>query len=263
VSDGSLSATGLVSLTVAPVNDPPVAQGESYVLGASGTLTVPAPGILLNDTDVDGDSLGVVLVAPPTQGTLVLSTNGGFSYTPTNHFNGTDSFTYRASDGLTNSALATATITVSNEFRIVSLAKTNASATATWTSIAGRMYQLQYTDDLKSTNWHSASAGVLATGSLTAETNATGNAAQRFYRVKLLSTAPAPEIQSIRVSNGVATVTWTTVRGRDYRLQYKNDLQDPAWTELAPGVVAVGPMATGTNTVGAAARRFYRVRLVP
>ena len=49
---------------------------------ANTTLTVPAPGILANDSDADGDSLTAVLAAGPTQGTLSLSANGGFTYVP-------------------------------------------------------------------------------------------------------------------------------------------------------------------------------------
>ena len=53
-----------------------------------------------------------VLASGPSHGILVLSTNGGFSYAPTLGYTGADSFTYRASDGLTNSTLATVTLSV-------------------------------------------------------------------------------------------------------------------------------------------------------
>ena len=52
-------------------------------------------------------------VADPVHGTLTLSANGSFSYAPATGFSGTDSFSYRASDGLAQSNTATVTITVS------------------------------------------------------------------------------------------------------------------------------------------------------
>src|SRR5262249_31161410 len=65
-----------------------------------------------NDTDADGDSLTAVLVSTATNGTLTLSANGSFAYTPANNFTGSDSFTYKANDGLANSGVATVTLTV-------------------------------------------------------------------------------------------------------------------------------------------------------
>ena len=49
---------------------------------ANTTLTIPAPGILANDSDADGDSLTAILAAGPTKGTLSLSPNGSFTYIP-------------------------------------------------------------------------------------------------------------------------------------------------------------------------------------
>ena len=73
---------------------------------------MPAKGVLANDSDPDGDSLTAVLVANATHGTLVLSPNGSFTYTPTADYTGPDAFTYRATDGSLNSNTATVNITV-------------------------------------------------------------------------------------------------------------------------------------------------------
>ena len=112
VFDGSLYATGTVSITVLPVNDAPVATNDNYSTPANTALVVAASGVLANDSDVEGNALTAALVANPLHGTLSLSLNGGFTYTPTNDYSGPDSFTYRASDGISNSATATVTITV-------------------------------------------------------------------------------------------------------------------------------------------------------
>jgi hypothetical protein len=101
-----------VSITVTGVNDPPIAGDDSYSVSEDELLTVSASGVLGNDSDPEGDTLRAVLVSGPSNGTLVLSTNGGFVYTPATNFNGSDSFTYRATDGMTNSGVATVNLTV-------------------------------------------------------------------------------------------------------------------------------------------------------
>ena len=72
---------------------------RSYSVTENTALTVPAPGVLGNDTDADGDTLTAALVGAPQHGTLTLNPNGSFTYTPASNFTGTDTFTYRASDG--------------------------------------------------------------------------------------------------------------------------------------------------------------------
>ncbi|MDH3967696.1 MAG: Ig-like domain-containing protein, partial [Rhodospirillales bacterium] len=101
-----------VTITVTPVNDPPVAANDAYTTDADVVLNVAAPGVLGNDTDVDGDPLTAVLNTGPVNGTLTLNADGSFTYTPNAGFNGIDSFTYVANDGLANSNVATVAITV-------------------------------------------------------------------------------------------------------------------------------------------------------
>src|SRR4029079_10976117 len=62
--------------------------------------------------DVDGDPLTSVLVSTTTKGVLALNANGSFTYTPGANFHGTDSFTYKARDGISDSNTVTVTITV-------------------------------------------------------------------------------------------------------------------------------------------------------
>ena len=86
-------------------NQPPIANPDAYSTLEDTALTVPAPGVLGNDSDPDGDAITAVLVAAPTRGTLTLNPDGSFTYTPTANLNGPDSFTYRASDGQATSAV--------------------------------------------------------------------------------------------------------------------------------------------------------------
>jgi hypothetical protein len=112
-SDGvANSNTATVSVNIQPVNDPPIAANDTYSVQAAGTLTIGAPGILANDTDVDNATLSAALIAVPTHGAMTLAANGSFTYTPTAGFSGLDAFTYRASDGSLTSGVATVNVTV-------------------------------------------------------------------------------------------------------------------------------------------------------
>jgi hypothetical protein len=74
---------------------------------------------------------------------------------------------------------------------------------------------------------------------------------------------PPPVIQSITVSIGVATVTWSSVSQGIYRLQYNQDLGGTNWIDVAPDVQATGPTATATNAIGSSTQQFYRILVVP
>jgi VCBS repeat-containing protein len=98
------------------VNDAPVAANDNYVTNSNTTLNIAAPGVLSNDSDIDGPSLSSVYVAAsgPSHGTLSLNADGSFSYAPGANYTGTDSFSYRAFDGSAYSNVATVTITVND-----------------------------------------------------------------------------------------------------------------------------------------------------
>lgn len=98
--------TALVTLTVNPVNDAPVANDDSGVTDEDTAVLI---NVLSNDSDVDGDSLIVDSVTQGSNGTV---TNNGsdVTYTPDANFNGSDVFTYNVSDG--NDGLDTAVVSV-------------------------------------------------------------------------------------------------------------------------------------------------------
>ncbi len=108
-----LLAVWAISPAVAQ-NAAPVARNDSYAVARDTTLTVPAPGVLANDTDANGDALTARRTTSPSSGTLQsFSSSGAFSYRPAAGFTGTVSFTYRAVDANgARSPRATVTITV-------------------------------------------------------------------------------------------------------------------------------------------------------
>ena len=100
------------SLNIVLLNSAPVAKEDVYTTLEDTVLNVPAPGILANDTDADGNPLTVVLVNSVTHGSLSLNANGSFSYVPNTNYNGSDSFTYAVNDGTVTGNNATVTINI-------------------------------------------------------------------------------------------------------------------------------------------------------
>ncbi|UWQ90544.1 tandem-95 repeat protein [Rhodobacteraceae bacterium M382] len=94
-TESSYTDTAQVSVTVAPINDPPEAQADR----ASTNEDVPVNiDVLANDTDIDGDIL-TVLTASAANGTVNVESDNTLTYTPNLNFNGRDQITYMISDG--------------------------------------------------------------------------------------------------------------------------------------------------------------------
>ncbi len=90
----------------AVVDQPPVAVGGSVQTLEDTSVPVP-----LEATDPDGDALSWTILQAPAHGTLT-GTAPYLVYEPAANYNGTDSFTFYASDGLLSSNIATMSITV-------------------------------------------------------------------------------------------------------------------------------------------------------
>ena len=126
------------AFTVLPIpNVLPVANNDLYSTPFNTVLNIIAPGILANDTDDDGvGNLTSALVTNVTSGTLALTLNGGFTYTPAPGFSGNVQFTYRAIDGdFAQSNIATVTITVGGPVNAAPLANDDNYNTALNTSL--------------------------------------------------------------------------------------------------------------------------------
>ncbi len=109
VNDGLAdSNTATVSITVQPAgNAAPVANDQSFTTTEGTAVTMS-----LSYTDPDGPGpYAVTIVTPPSNGTLT-GANNDRTYTPNAGFVGTDSFTWRVSDGQATSNTATVTINV-------------------------------------------------------------------------------------------------------------------------------------------------------
>lgn len=107
VSDGNTNSRAVrVSITISAVNDPPTATGASYTFNEDNSIVVKP-----QRSDVDGDATTLTLASAPTMGTATLS-GDAVTYTPFANANGSDSFTFSASDGKVSSAPATISLTI-------------------------------------------------------------------------------------------------------------------------------------------------------
>ncbi len=90
-----------------PVNKAPIASDLLI-----GTVTDTPTRDQLPARDPDGDDLTFTIVDLPTSGMVILESNGVFTYTPTEEFNGNDQFTFQVNDGELTSMVATVDVTV-------------------------------------------------------------------------------------------------------------------------------------------------------
>ncbi|HEX8003698.1 MAG TPA: Ig-like domain-containing protein [Mycobacteriales bacterium] len=124
---GPLCAAAVATVTVTPVNDPPAAPaGTSF----STPADTPHTGTLPGSTDPDGDPLTHSLVSGPAHGTVAVSPDGTFTYTPEAGYAGGDAFTYQVCDGGGLCASAVATVTVLAPGNVAPVAADDTATTA-------------------------------------------------------------------------------------------------------------------------------------
>ncbi|MEC9291283.1 MAG: Ig-like domain-containing protein [Pseudomonadota bacterium] len=123
ISDGNGGVdSARVTINVKPVNDGPDAKNDSFTINEDQTLYLNGGSKLLaNDRDIDGDSLNITHIngvrltggnqnIDVGRGTVVVGSDGSMQFRPDRNWNGTETFTYRISDG--NGGSDTATVTV-------------------------------------------------------------------------------------------------------------------------------------------------------
>ena len=127
ISDGhSGTDTGLVNVTVSPVNAPPDAVDDSFTTAQDTALSVNVFG---NDTD-DG-AFQLYSYTQPAHGSAHCTIAGDCTYTPAAGYVGPDSFTYTIADGQAEDT-ATVSITVTGSNTAPSCANVKPSKTKLW-----------------------------------------------------------------------------------------------------------------------------------
>jgi hypothetical protein len=79
---------------------------------------------------------------------------------------------------------------------------------------------------------------------------------------KLAGGVSPPSFSSITLTNGIATLSWYAISNRQYRVQFKSDLEAPGWTDVAGDVIATAETASKTDSAGGVPR-YYRLILLP
>jgi len=115
-NDGFLDSNiATVTITINPVNDAPVVSNHALTVDEGGVATSldnSEVSLLFNASDVEGDTLTAIIETEPNNGTLVLNTDGTFTYTHDGSDTLTDSFTYRADDSNLTSEIGNVSITI-------------------------------------------------------------------------------------------------------------------------------------------------------
>ncbi len=103
-----------VSINVNAQQDTPTAVNDSLATVQDTPLNIPAPGILFNDSDVDGDVVSVIALnaVQTSGGILIWNPDGSFDYTPPAGFTGVEIFEYTISDGNGGTDIAELTVSV-------------------------------------------------------------------------------------------------------------------------------------------------------
>ena len=110
LSDGEFTSNqATLSIAVTPVNDAPLVSDSQATLAEDTTLVFDP---LAGASDVEGDALLARIVAGPAHGAVTVTDQGGFAYRPDREYNGSDSFTYKVSDGQADSRIATVALTI-------------------------------------------------------------------------------------------------------------------------------------------------------
>jgi hypothetical protein len=159
-------------------------------------LTEPATLVVTNtanDTDIPSPPLVYQLINPPVGASI--DTNGVITWTPTqSEAPSTNIFETIVADEPNGPAL-----TATNSFTVIvlspvvvpppvfeSIGISQGNVTLVWTTIGGRSYRLQYSEDFSGTNWTDITPDITASGSTSSVSAPVGESVQRYYRVFLL-----------------------------------------------------------------------------
>ena len=101
-----LCDTAKVTILITPVNDPPVAEDDRFIIERNKPFVNK---VTANDYDPENDPLVYSIITQPAHGVIFFKSDGTFTYTPNNGFKGIDTYTYRTCDpfGLCDNATVT------------------------------------------------------------------------------------------------------------------------------------------------------------
>jgi uncharacterized repeat protein (TIGR01451 family) len=284
VSDGMAATNTSFTLTVTPVNDPPVLNViPNFTIFELSTLNYTNKA---GDIDLPPQTLTFSLLNAPA-GASINTNSGVFTWTPTEAqgpgtnaniaiivtdngvppLSATQFFTIFVLE--TNSAPVLAPISDRTVHAGMFVAVTNsASDTDAPPNV------LTFTLDtaptgagINSSNglfgWQTSETNANTTNPVTVRVTDNGVPHQSDTRSFVITVVPGPFLEFVSLSNSIATMQWSSISGQTYRVVANGSLVNTNWTNLVPDVTALGTNTTATDAVGTNMQKFYRVRLVP
>ncbi len=279
----AVSASGILTIAaVGPANAAPTLAAipnQTMALGMTLLVTNVAG-------DPDGDQLTFGLGLGLATNAYINPTNGLFIWTPTGAQVGSNNFTVVVTDS------GSPPLSASQSFGVMVLPSNSPPVLA---SIANRTIHLGWTlvitnsaadldappqiltfsldpgapltAHINPTNgvfaWTSDGSYVDTTNTFTVRVTDNGLPPLSDAKSFTVKVVPLPMIEAVSVTNDTVIMTWSAIAGQGYRLQYRTNVGDAIWNDLAPDVTATGPNATATDAPGAVSQRFYRVLVLP
>ncbi|HUL51503.1 MAG TPA: lamin tail domain-containing protein, partial [Candidatus Nitrosotalea sp.] len=279
----SLSGADTINITVAEINAPPVLSPVANTNVVE--MTPLSLQLIATDPDLPANILTFAMVSGPT-GAGVNSNSGLFTWTPTEAQGpSTNLITVKVSDNGVPSMSATQSFTVfvletnsppvlatiSDQFATVGVQLiVNASATDADIPTNSITYSL----DTGAPNgaaigpatgvftWTPAANQAPSTNFVTVR--ATDNGVPplsdtKTFRIVANSLPPLRVTSVSMAANGQLTLTWDSVAGKIYQLEYKDNLDTTSWSPLGTPYTATGPSTSVTNNTTGTPLRFYRI----
>ena len=246
------------AITVSPVNDAPVAAGDSAGTGEDNPVRI---AVLANDSAGpanEGDqSLTVVSTGPAGHGTVAVNADGTVTYTPAPNYNGSDSFTYRVRDslgGFSGDATVSVTINPANDAptaEITGPAAGSVYAAGTAINLVGAFGDVD-ADDVHTAVWtlSSVTSGTFTVPGVVSGSGVTGSTSSMpagVYRVTLAVTDAA----GASVTDGTAGEFEATVVVYDPEAGF---VTGGGWIDSPAGAYAANPTAVGKAHFGFVSR---------
>ncbi len=220
------------------------AVDDSYVmLQGQELVTTAANGVLVNDVDVT--PLSAALVQGPSNGTVSLNADGSFTYRPLTDFIGTDTFTYRAREGVADTNVATVTISIAEPLGPIVLTDVddvNPAAADLWYSVETTRAGLL---TIEATSAGSPASVELA---LFGDTNFTGTplATSTIVTDATNPLVTAPDVTAT-TATGQATGSLTPFETYRYRITFSDGPIDSATANESPASAVVGPITLSAS----------------
>ncbi len=181
------------------------------------------------------------IISQPANGTVAVSNNTQLIYFPEPGFAGTNTFTYAANDGWRDSLLATGTVVVTTQYSL-------GDGIPDW-------WRMQY-------------FGCLTCPEGAAAADPDGDGANN-YQEYIAGTDPTTKLSQLKIFaldliNGVPAVSFDSLLGNHYALEYRDNLTGGNWTPFNTNVWGRTDATTVSDTSSAGQnQRFYRVRVLP